>query len=285
MIHSAHDWKQTGVATGRPQGRHQSMRRAACTWVLLGLSLGLTGCVTSKKYKMAKEGTPPAQALGWTVGMPPAALTLQSVIVYKGPGTWKREAKWDEYVVQFTNQGTVPLTIGTAALIDILGQPQKPGTEPWSLEKLSSTNWDKYGGFGLSLAAGAGVVAAWGGIAAASSMGSLLAGPGAAASVGGAAVALTVIPIAAVVDITAVAIINHQNKGKVLAEFNRRRLVLPLTVAPGATGSGSLFFPMTPGPQRLIGKGQAGGIPVELVLELKPLAGLHLKPAKPPPIP
>jgi hypothetical protein len=251
------------------------------------LGLGQTGCVTSKKYKMAKDDMPPAQPLGWTVALPPAELTLQSLIVYKGPGTWKREAKWDEYVVQFTNHGPVPLTIGTAQLVDILGQPQIPGTQPWSLEKLSSTNWDKYGGLGLSLLAGAGVVVLYGGIAMTTVMSSYLAGPAgvAASSVGGAAAALTIIPIAAVVDITAVAIINHQNKGKVQAEFDRRRLVLPLTVAPGSTVSGSLFFPMTPGPQRLVVKGQAGDAPVELGLELKQLAGLHLKPVKPPPIP
>jgi hypothetical protein len=255
--------------------------------VMLGLCLGQTGCVTSKKYKMAKEGVPPAQPLGWTVTTPPVELTLQSLIVYKGPGSWKREAKWDEYVVQLSNHGGVPLTIGTATLIDILGQPQVPGNEPWALEKLSYTNWDKYGGAGLSLVAGAGVVAIYGGIAMTTVMSSYLAGPAgaAASSVGGAAVALTVIPIAAVVDITAVAIINHQNKEKVQAEFDRRRLVLPLTVAPGATVSGSLFFPMTPGPKRLIVKGTAGDVPVDLVLELKQLAGLHLKPAKQPPTP
>jgi hypothetical protein len=62
-------------------------------------------------------------------------------------------------------------------------------------------------------------------------------------------------------------------------EFTRRRLALPRTLGPGETVTGSLFFPMTPGPQRLILKTQSGEGPRELTLELKPLADLHLKPA------
>jgi len=90
---------------------------------------------------------------------------------------------------------------------------------------------------------------------------------------------LDIIPVVAGVDIAAVAVMNHNNKSRVQAEFGRRRLALPLTVAPGATKEGSFFFPMTPGPQRLILKGRAGDSPFELALELKPLAGLHLKAA------
>ena len=37
---------------------------------------------------------------------------------------------------------------------------------------------------------------------------------------------------------------------------------------------------MTPGPQRLTLKGKVGDAPLEIVLELKPLAGLHLKPGE-----
>lgn len=243
---------------------------------ILVLSLALTGCVTSKKYKMAKkEGALPPQALDWTANSASAALTLKSVIVFKGPGSWKREARWDEYVVQLSNQGGQPLRIDSAGLIDLLGQLQSPGTDPWELEKLSYTNWDKYGKTGLKLIAGAGAVTLYASAVAVSSMGGLMA-PTAAA--GGGVALLNIIPVVAVVDITAVAIMNNQNKKKVMAEFNRRRLSLPLTIEPGQDCTGSLFFPMTPAPQRLVITGAAGETPLELVLELKPLARLHLKP-------
>lgn len=248
---------------------------------ILALGLAQTGCVTSKKYKMTKEDTPAARTLGWSVTAPPAELTLQTVIVFKGPGSWKREARWDEYVVAITNRGAEPMSIDTVELIDLLGQPQVPGIDPWKLEKLSYTNWDKYGKTGLKLLAGAGAVVVYAavvyGVASASLISAALGGTAAA---GGAVALLSIIPVVAVVDIVAVAVMNRKNKVKVQQEFERRRLVLPLTVTPGATAAGSFFFPMTPGPQRLILKGKAGEAPFELVLELKPLAGLHLKPAE-----
>ncbi len=246
--------------------------------LVLALCLGQAGCVTAKKYKMAKEDAPPVRPLGWTVGTPAADVTLETLIVFKGPGTWKREAKWDEYVVKLTNHGMVPLTIGTVELIDILGQPQVPGVDPWKLEKISSSNWDKYGSTGLQLLAGAGLAIVYVGIGVGVALGGMMGGS--AVATGGAAFALAAIPIFAVVDLTAVAVMNHNNKAKVRAEFDRRRLVLLLTVAPGASTTGSFFFPMTPGPQRLIVKGQAGDGPLELILELKQLSGLHLKPVE-----
>ena len=246
---------------------------AARAFLLVAVSLLLSGCVTSTKYKMAKDNTPPPQPLGWTVAASPAELTLATVIVFKGPGSWKREARWDEYVVRITNRGDKPLTIDSATLVDVLGQPQLPGYDPWQLEKLSRTNWEKYGKTGLKLFAGAGAVALYVGASYAAATSSLMAGPGAAA---GGAAALTVIPLIAVIDIGVVAIMNHNNKVAVQTEFARRRLKLPLTISPGSNAEGSLFFPMTPGPQRLVVKGRSGDTPFELVLDLKPLAGLHL---------
>jgi hypothetical protein len=243
-----------------------SVPMAAC------MAFALMGCVTSKKYKMAKADAPPVQSLGWTVQAPVAELTLESLIVFKGPGTWKSEARWDEYVVKITNRSLVPLHISSVGLIDIIGETQVPGVNPWQLEKLSATNWDKYGGVGLSLLAGSGVVGLAGFVA---FTGAPFLGGAAAATA-----ALALIPIVAVVDITAVAFMNHSNKAEVQKEFNRRRLALPLMIDSDAAVQGSFFFPMTPGPQRLMVKGQAGEAPVELVLELKPLAGLHLKPAE-----
>ena len=242
----------------------------------VGVAALLGGCVTSKKYKMAKDGGAPVQPLALTLTSANTELTLATVIVVKGPGSWKREARWDEYVVTLANRGEYPLLIESAELFDLKGAPQQPGTDPWKLEKLSATNWSKYGATGVQVLAGAGLVATYVGIEIGTAIGGLMGGS--AAATGGAAVALAVIPIFAVVDITAVAVINHNNKKKVVAEFNRRRLVLPLTIAPGESVAGSWFFPMTPGPQCLAVHGRDGDLPVDLRLELKPLAALHLKP-------
>jgi hypothetical protein len=246
------------------------------------LGCALSGCVTAKKYKMVKkEAARPPAALNWTAGADTADLTLQSVIVFKGPGSWKREARWDEYVVTISNRGTEPLAIQAAVLVDLFDAPREWGVDPWQLEKMSYTNWDKYGKTGLKLAAGAGVVVIYGAALTTVSLGAgLTAGAGTAATAGATAgTVILLLPVVAVVDITAVAIMNNQNKKKVVAEFNRRRLPVPQVIAPGQTVSGSYFFPMTPGPKKLFLRGKQAGEPVELVIDLGPLAGLHLKPA------
>ena len=241
--------------------------------VLMVLLLCLSACVTSKKYRLAKDDTPPAKHLGYRAVAQPVELQLETVIIFKGPGSWKREARWDEYVVKISNNGDQPLSLDSAQLIDVLGVPQVPGEDPWKLEKLSYTNWDKYGKTGVKVLAGAGAVLIYAGAVEGVVIGAGLSG-GAAA--GGGLVFLGALPIVAVVDITAVAFMNHNNKEKVMAEFERRRLKLPCVIPVGGSVEGSFFFPMTPGPQRLIVQGKHGGESCSLTLDLKPLAGLHL---------
>jgi hypothetical protein len=101
-----------------------------------------------------------------------------------------------------------------------------------------------------------------------------------AATTGSAAAApfvLVAIPVVAVADVSMVAVMNHRNKARVRSEFQRRRLELPQSIAPGGSAAGSLFFPMTPGPQRLVVGGHAGNHEVHVVLDLASLAGLHLR--------
>jgi hypothetical protein len=45
--------------------------------------------------------------------------------------------------------------------------------------------------------------------------------------------------------------INHHNTTAVMPEFNRRRLPLPLTLAPREVRSGRLFYPMVRSPASL----------------------------------
>jgi hypothetical protein len=91
---------------------------------------------------------------------------------------------------------------------------------------------------------------------------------------------LAVVPVVLITDLAVVAVLNHRNKDKVEKEFTRRRHALPLTLAPGATAQGSFFFPLAPGPQRLIVRGRTRSQTVEVVLDLKPLAGLHRQPVQ-----
>jgi hypothetical protein len=163
-------------------------------------------------------------------------------------------------------------------LHDQQGAPIEPGVDPWALERLSKKWWQANGarqtgtyvvlGAGTAVGAGVAMASAYSGLWGAS----VSAGASAAGTIG-AATALA-LPLVAVGTVVA----NIHSKHKVEAEFTRRRLLLPLTLAPGQTVQGSLFFRITPGPQQLALHGRAADHPCEVTILLAPLAGLHLAP-------
>lgn len=255
---------------------HRNFARILGFACLAAACLFVSGCVTSKKYRLAPKDTPPAVPLAWTVEGHDAALSIDHVIVFKGPGSWKKEARWDEYVVTLRNPGAGPLVIEGIELVDPLGNLQVPGTDPWALEKLSYTNWEKYGKTGLKLLAGAGAVALYAGAVAmqgVAGMGMVSASAGA----GGSVALLNVIPVVAIIDVTAVAVMNHNNKKAVLAKFEERRLSLPLSLAASEQRSGSCFFPMTPSPREIVVHLARGEEKFELRRALPELVKLHVK--------
>ena len=61
-----------------------------------------------------------------------------------------------------------------------------------------------------------------------------------------------------------------------MAEFGRRRLALPLALAPGETRTGSLFFPMVRGPGSLALHGTGESAATTATLPLGFLSALHV---------
>jgi hypothetical protein len=230
------------------------------------------GCVATK-YKLAKKNTPPVQLLSvaFTPSAPPQA-TLAALIIYGGPGSWKREALWDEYVLVLQNSGARPVTIDSTALTNSDGMVVAAGVDPWALEKQSKTLEKQYRASGVAFVrtAGPGVLIVGAGAATlAATTTSVIVS---SAAVGAAMAAIVVLPVYYV----SVWGINHHNKKAVMAEFTRRRLSLPLTLAPGETRTGSVFYPMVRDPRSLelhwsseTGNGQA-----TLLLDF--LHGLHM---------
>jgi len=256
--------------------------------ILLLASSLLTGCVT-RGYKLAHKGTPPAVPLNLPSAPLPVETTasptavVNTVIVYQGPGSWKREAWWDEYVVTVTNRGPTPLVLSDASLHAHNGEISKPGDNPWALERLGKSWWETNTArqTGTYLLLGTGTVAGFG----VATMGALAGGGflapatgGAAAAIGVGAAAMVALPAAAISTVA----INLRRKHQVQDEFARRRLALPLTLAPGGTVQGSLFFRLTPSPRELILHGRADEAARDIPIPLTPLAGLHLRLPLPP---
>lgn len=256
----------------------------AALWSLVPALL-LTGCVT-RGYKLADKTLPPATTINLSSAAssttpstpPPVEVNLQAVIVYGGPGSWKKEAYWDEYVVTVTNRGETPLKISDVTLLNAGGEALRCGDDPWKLERAGKTWWQSSAGDQTRtlLKLGAGTVAgATVAVAGALSGGFLAPVTGAgAAAMGVGAAAVVALPLVAVGTVA----MNVHGKHQIENEFARRRLVLPARIAPGQTVPGSLFFRISPGPQRLVVRGQTGDEPIELTVDLAPLQRLHLQP-------
>ena len=234
------------------------------------------GCVATK-YKLANKDTPPVQSLN--TAFPPSLPllpTLVSLISYGGPGSWKRAALWDEYVVTIENRGERPLTIDSATLADSAGTAYAAGSDPWKLEKQSKALEQQYKDRGEAFlrTAGPGVFIVGVGAATASATagGITFVSP----AVAGAAVAtVIVLPVyyATVIGI------NHHYKKAVMSEFKRRRVALPLMIAPGETRTGSLFYPMVRSPSSLTLDWSTEGGSATAKLSLEFLHTLHVPPA------
>lgn len=261
---------------------------------LIIAALTLTGCV-SRGYKLADKNAPPPVALNLSsapvaavapepadanaaTSAAPAEAVVRTVIVYQGPGSWKREAYWDEYVVTVTNRGEAPLIVNGATLLALNGESTLPGEDPWKLERIGKTWWQSNAGDQTKtyLLLGGGTVAGFGTVVA-----SVFAGGGIFAPLTGGAAVAAGVGTAAVVALPLVAVgsvgLNIHRKHQVEAEFKRRRLVLPLTLAPGQSIDGSLFFRATPSPSELRLHTGAPDETRNVTVSLAPLASLHLR--------
>jgi len=240
----------------------------------------LTSCV-SAKYKMAGEDTPPPVPLNVSAEAHSVNALINTVIIFGGPGSWKRDAYWDEYILSITNHGEHPVALTSATLIDFQGNPVVSGDNPWELQNQSRAWVENYssGTGGVIIKVGATSLLAGSIVGgAATATGALIAatyGVGVSAGMAAALVATCTVIALPVVGITSL-LLNVNRKHKIEDEFNRRRLMLPATIPPGQVTQGSLFFRITPGPQRLSLPFTGVDRGFDVSVDLKPLSDLHI---------
>lgn len=247
----------------------------------LALLLGLigTGCTATKYKKIpAKSTVPPPVPINAVLGREPVAVTLHSVIIYKGPGSWKQEAYWDEYAFTLRNDTAETVTIDSTRLLDFAGAPRAAGVNPWALEAESKSLEKQYLESGIAFARYAGPVAVLGAVAVGAALTSVVGGGA------GLAVAAVASEVLIPVYLVTVISLNTSRKHAIEHEFHQRRLLFPLVLKPGQERSGSLFFPMLPSPQALeLAWHGPTGVGNDIArLPLPMLEGLHLEPAKKP---
>ncbi len=197
---------------------------------------------------------------------PPVVATLHKVVILQRAGPLGPNSYWDEYVLSIANHGEQPVTVESTVLSDQHGKPVAPGDNPWTLANAHKSWFEQTDSHGVTSAGkvGAGSVTAG---ALAPAVGGLFLTP-----TGYVVCAAIFAPTYAVCAIK----FNTSGRKRVEAEFNQHRLVLPRIVPPGQVVDGSLYFPVTPGPQQLALHCRAADQTTDLTLRLAPLASLHL---------
>jgi hypothetical protein len=255
--------------------------------VLAGAA-ALGGCVSAEKYRAADAHQPPARLLSAAFPAAPVAATLHALIVCGGPGAWKRDARWDEFVLTLRNPGVEPLAITGAELVDFSGAAHVAGADPWQLEAESARFAQARAREGVAFQKDAGPQA----LGATAASATVTAATGKATAVLAAAALENGVAqpaLSGLVAVTGVAgyavlpgfvlervLANREARADIEAEFRLRRLALPVALAPGQVRAGCCFFPMGPNPRalKLFWRRGAESGSVELPLDF--LRGLHV---------
>jgi len=250
---------------------------------LLGLACMLCGCVSTKVLDEPKEileGNPLAAAQDSAM-----AATLDWIIVRNGPGTWSKNADWDQYLLRIENHSTAALLLDETFLEDSTGTEVYPGLGRQALRTSSKQVAKRYKDADVQVKAGTGTT-----VMAATVIGStVVGGYFAAAGVGIASfsswlglstsfgTAVTTAGVALIVAGPAIVIRNRRHRREVDTRIHEFRSDLPYSVAPGITKQVVVFFPITPSPRHLVLRYSQGGSIQTLRLDTsKSLDGLHL---------
>jgi len=250
------------------------------------LSAGLmTSCGGTK---MLKEAQPiqTTQPLAASSDQQVEAI-LDWVIVRDGPGTWARNADWDEYLLSVSNLSDQPIQLMQLTVVDSLDTRIEPQLGRKQLVKNSKQTARRYKdsgvrvkagrGVGTMLVAGAVVTAVGIGTATAVAATGLMSGAAAAGSAGAAAGGLLLLGPALAVG----GIVRGVNNSKVNNEIELRQTLLPVEIPAGEKQGLTVFFPLAPSPNvvELIYVDAAGEH--SLIIDTsKALDGLHIEAPK-----
>ena len=199
-------------------------------------------------------------------------VTVHTVLVRNGPGSWVRDADWDEYIVTLKNSAPSPLHIETLRLESpYLPVPQQSSLSLKQLENRTKETLRTARDFSIASAEAAGL----GATAAGASTYALIpfaAAPAAAAPLAG---ALIEYPLDRAIENHH---LEHEDHSIIELTILERGVHLAYEVPPGQEELRSVFFPITPSPSRLMVGYRIADEQRELAVPLAALKQLHLKP-------
>lgn len=219
------------------------------TILIVLLSLGLTGCGGSKVLKDAEPVTLVKPLT--TVSDQRLEAHLDWVIVRAGPGTWAKNADWDEYLLRVRNLSDAPIRITGVAIYDSLDTRLESSANRKNLVKASRKSVRRYSNEGLEVKAGLGgpTLLAVGGTALIAAPAYALAVFTGSASAGAAGVAVAAAALGPVLVVGG--IVRSKNNDRVAREMVNRHTALPVDISPEEQQSMDFFFPLAPSPRQI----------------------------------
>lgn len=214
---------------------------------------------------------------------PSLRASLDWVIVRNGPGSWARNAEWDEFVFHFRNTSAAPVNITSVTVVDSLDTPLSPLVQRKRLIAGSKATVKRYRRSDLKVNAGMGsaslvmagaAMTAFGvGAAVSTTTASLMGGAGVAA---GSAAAMSALMLAGPA-FAVVGVVRAVRNSHVSKEIETRHAVLPIAIGASQDREVHLFFPLAPSPQRVdINYADDTGSHSLSMDTRQALAGLHL---------
>ncbi len=250
----------------------RNARFAVTIGVLAITGIMLTGCGGNKilKEPQALELEGPL-AVGSDDSL---VVAFDWVIVRDGPGTWSKNADWDEYLFRAKNVSGKEITIDSVVIFDSMETMIESSSDRKQLIKGSKSASNRYEDEGLIVKAGlgGGALVTVGGATAAAGV-SVLSGTmagvaGAAGAVGG----LVAAPVLVVVGV-----FRGVNNGKVSREIENRSTDLPMTLSVDSEIALDVFFPLSPSPVQIeVRYSDTDGDFVLTIDTADTLDGLHL---------
>ena len=242
----------------------------------------LSGCAGTKVLKEPQpiQTTRPLS----TASDERLSVTLDWVIVRDGPGTWAKNADWDEYLLRVSNQSELPLQITAVSVTDSLETAVASQRGRKALVKASKRSAKRYKTEGVQVKAGSGattmlitgaaVTVAGVGVASAAVYGAAL-GSSATGAATAASGLLLLGPALAVGSI-----VRSANNRAVNRQIELRQTAIPIEIAAGEELVLDAFFPIVPSPQRIeIIYADTDGEYRLLVDTSAALSGLHIAPS------
>jgi hypothetical protein len=181
--------------------------------------------------------------------------TLDWVIVRDGPGTWAKNADWDEYLLRVSNRSDQPIIVTQLAVVDSLDTRIEPQSGRKQLVKNSKKTARRYKesgikvkagrGAGTMLVAGAAVTVVGVGVASAAATGAIMSGAATAGSAGAAAGGILLLGPALAIG----GIVRGVNNSKVNNQIELRQTILPLEIPAREELGLDIFFPLAPSPK------------------------------------